>query len=339
MTGKTEHPDGRTYIIAEMACSHDGDPALAKEIIDGAGEAGADAVQFQIWSLRDMMVPRHPEFEKVAGVELSQAAWADLAAYSRDRHPEMEVIACVYERGSVDFAETIGADAYKLHSADLSNPHMVKYAAARGKRVDLSVGASTLEEIRTALKWIRAVSDCPVWLMYGYQNFPTRTDKVHMAFMKTLKNEFGLPLGYQDHTDAETPDAFYLPAAAVGLGVEILEKHITHDRSKKGIDHEAALNPDEFARFVRMVRTIEGALGVAEPKPFTEEELKYRKYSRKSLVAARDIPAGTVLHDEDLTFMRAEDLGLPPDQSSLLVGRTTTRDIAQYHLVREEDVS
>ena len=332
------HTD-HTYLIAEMACSHEGDPALARKIIDGAGQAGADAIQFQIFSLADIVVPYHPDYEKLTKLELSRQEWADLAGYVRDRYPETQIIACVGERSSVDFAESISLDAYKLHSADLSNPYLVKYVAGTGKRIDLSVGASTLDEIQTAIEWIRSTSDSEIWLMYGYQNFPTPTDEVHLRYMMKLKQLFELPIGYQDHSDADTEAAFWLPAAALGMGVDILEKHITHDRSFKGIDHEAALNPDEFARFVQMVRTVEGAMGISTPKSFSAEELKYRKYAKKSLVASRDLPAGTVISDQDLTFMRADDLGLPPDQSWRLVGRTTQRPIARYHLVREDDVS
>lgn len=328
-----------TYIIAEMACSHEGDPELARKIIDGAGRAGADAIQFQIWVLSEMMVPHNPDFRRVSEIELSPEQWTSLADYAREQFPGLQIIACVYERTSVDFCERIGVDAYKLHSADLSNPYLVKYVAEMGKRIDLSVGASTPDEIATAIDWIKRVPDSDIWLMYGYQNFPTPTDAVHLRYMMKLKQLFELPLGYQDHSDADTEAAFWLPAAALGLGVDILEKHITHDRAYKGIDHEAALNPDEFARFVQMIRTIEGAMGESVPRPFSEEELKYREYSKKSLVANRDLPEGATISEQDLTFMRAEKLGLPPDQGWRLVGRTTKRPIPRYHLIREEDVT
>lgn len=330
--------DRSFFIIAEMACSHDGDLKLARKIIDGAGNAGADAIQFQMWKVQQMMVPHHPEFDKVLQIELSREEWAALANYVREHYPAMEIIACVYERSSVDFAEEVGVDAYKLHSADLSNPYLVRYVAQTGKRIDLSVGVSTLDEIQTALEWIREISNPEIWLMYGYQNFPTPTDEVHMRYMLKLKQLFELPVGYQDHSDGESEAAFWLPAAAYGMGLNILEKHITHDRSLRGIDHEAALNPDEFAQFVDMVRTIEGAMGVSIPKPFSDEELKYRKYAKKSLVAARNLSEGETISDEDLTFMRAEDLGLPPDQNWRLLGKTMRRSIDKYHLIREEDV-
>jgi N,N'-diacetyllegionaminate synthase len=326
------------YIIAEMACSHDGDPKLAEMIIDGAGKAGADAIQFQVWKLAEMMVPQHPDYQSVSKIELSRSEWSDLAGYTRKRYPVMEIIACIYEQSSIDFCQEISVDAYKIHSADLSNPTLVKYAAKTGKRIDLSVGASTLDEIQTALDWIRSTSDSPVWLMYGYQNFPTRPDEIHLDFIKTLKESFKLSVGYQDHSDAESETAYWLPAYAMGLGVTILEKHITHNRSLKGFDHEAALNPDEFALFVQMVRTIESAKGISTPKPFTEEELKYRKYAKKSLVAAKDLPSEKVITENDMVFMRAEDLGLPPDQSERLIGKKTKHKIDQYHLITEDDV-
>ena len=325
----------RTHIIAEMACSHEGDAAFARKIIDGAAQAGADSIQFQIWSLKDMVVPHHPDYQMLTRIELSRDVWRGLADYVREKFPAMQIIACVYERSSVDFAETIAVDAYKIHSADLSNPVLIKHVAQTNKRIDLSVGASTTGEMQAALEWINGRE---TWLMYGYQGFPTPTNAINLNYMMKLKQLFELPVGYQDHSDANLPAAFWLPAAALGMGVDVLEKHITHDRSYKGIDHEAALNPDEFARFVEMVREIEAARGHSTPRPFSAEEVKYRKYSKKSLVAARELGEGEVVAAEDLLFMRADSLGVTPDQAERLVNRKVRRLIAAYHLVTEDDL-
>ena len=146
-------------------------------------------------------------------------------------------------------------------------------------------------------------------------------------------------IGYQDHSDADTDAAFWLPAVAVGMGLDILEKHITHDRSLKSIDHEAALNPEEFSRFVTMVREIEAAKGIAIPKPFSADELKYQKYAKKSIVARQDLPAGSRVTENDLLFMRSDGIGLPPDQAYRLIGRVTNRGIAAYYLILEDDVT
>jgi N,N'-diacetyllegionaminate synthase len=326
------------YIIAEMACSHEGDPAIARAIIDRAGAAGADAIQFQIWKLADLDVPHHPDYAARAKLELSQEEWAGLARYSRERYPKMHIIGCIYERESVDFCERIDVDAYKLHSADLSNPYLVKYVAQKGRRIDLSVGASTLDEIQTAVQWIVQASTAPIWMMYGFQNFPTNPADIHLDYMKKLQDLFGLPVGYQDHSDGDSPAAFWLPAAAAGMGIGILEKHITHDRSKKGTDYQAALNPDEFEQFVQMVRQIEAAKGSPVPHPFSPAEQVYRQYAKKSIVAGHDLARGATLAEDDLRFMRAGELGLPPDQAQRLLGRKLKTDVARYELIRERDV-
>jgi len=250
----------------------------------------------------------------------------------------MEIISCVYDTHATDLAVSLGVDALKLHAADLANPGLLRYVAATGKRIDLSVGAASLEEIDFALEALRGSGGDEIWLMYGLQLFPTPPGAIDLRFMAMLKERYGLPVGYQDHADAEGEEAFWLPAAAVGAGVDVLKKHITHDRSKKGIDHQAALNPDEFQRFVKMVREIESAMGSGAPRPFSEEELEYRRYARKSLVAARDIANGEVLEEKDFVAMRAPDIGVPPADIDRLIGRTSIRDLATYSLVTEDDL-
>ena len=326
------------FVIAEMACSHEGDRRLARVIVDAAGRAGANAIQFQIWTPAAIAVPDHQDFAVLQRLAMSHADWTALAEHTRAAYPSMEIIACVYEREAADFAAAIGVDAFKLHTADLSNPGLITHVAALGKRVDLSVGASTPDEVDDALGWIRDNGNAPVWLMYGYQNFPTRVDDVHLRYLTTLQDRFRLPVGYQDHTDAEHPAAFWLPAAALGLGVMIQEKHLTHDRSKKGADHQAALNPDEFARFVEMTRAVDRSLGIAAPRPFSPEDMRYRVYSKKSIVASRPLDAGTLVTSTDLAFLRANELGLPPADAGRLIGRRVRRALAQFELMREADV-
>jgi len=322
-----------------MACSHDGDPSLARTIVDAAARAGADAVQLQIWSLPAMVVARHPQYPDLARLELPHGAWRDLVAYIRDRHPRLGIVACVYETESCDFCEELGVDALKIHSADLSNPALMERVARTGKRIDLSVGASTIEEIRLAVERVNRASASPIWLMNGVQVFPTPPVEARLSYTLLLGRLFGLPVGYQDHSDAESGAAFWLPAAAVGMGVDVIEKHLTHDRSKKGADHQSALDPDEFVRFVAMVREVEAAVGDERPRGFSESEQRYRLYSKKSLVAARDLAAGARVEPGDLIALRAAELGLPPDQASKLVGRTTRRALAAQELVLESDLS
>jgi sialic acid synthase SpsE len=327
-----------TYIIAEMACSHDGSVDLARTIIKGAGEARADAVQFQIWQAEDMVVPSHSALPLLRKIELASAQWGALAGYCRAHFQEMEIIACVYDAHGVDVALDIGVDALKLHAADLCNPGLLRLVGSVGKRVDLSTGAASLGEIEAAVGILSEAGVPGIWLMYGFQRFPTPADAIDLKFMMQLGRLFGLPVGYQDHADPETDAAFWLPAAAVGMGAAAIEKHITHDRSKKGVDHEAALNPDEFSKFVEMVRLIDSAMGTGNPRPFTVEELEYRQYARKSLVLARDLEAGTCIDQADLRVMRAPELGIPPDRLDELVGRKLRDPLAAFSLLTWDDV-
>ncbi|OGJ58216.1 hypothetical protein A3C37_04615 [Candidatus Peribacteria bacterium RIFCSPHIGHO2_02_FULL_53_20] len=326
------------YIIAEMACSHEGDPALAQAIIDGAGKVGANAIQFQIWRLELASAPSLPNYAVLQNLEMSFDVWRDLHTYSKKHYPEMEIIACVSERESLAFAETLGVDAYKIHASDLENPVFISAVAKTGKRIDLAVGATTKEEITRAIGWIRETSSSPVWLMYGVQNFPTRSADAHLLHMLQLREDFALPVGYQDHSDAETHAAFWIPAASVGMGIDIQEKHITHDRSKKGIDHEAALNPDEFTEFVRMCNEVQAARGKKEWRPFSPNEEKYRAYARKSIVAARDLAKGTVLMEDDLLALRASPPGLPPVDLPRFLGKTLECAKSRYEHLISDDV-
>lgn len=327
-----------TYVIAEMACSHEGSPELARIIIDAAGTAGADAIQFQMWRLGDMVTPDHPDIELLRRLEMSWEQWGGLADYARSRHPGLDLVACVYEPFTVDFAVRIGVAAFKLHSSDLSNPILVRKVARTGIPLHLSVGASSLDEIQAALEWARQEGCADITLMFGYQNFPTRIDDAHMRYMLKLKSLFELPIGYQDHTDAELPGAFHLPAAAMGLGVDILEKHITHDRSLRGVDHQAALNPVEFAGFVRMVRDIELGMGVGIPKPWSEEERHYRAIAKKSVVLLRAMEAGETVGEADIGFLRASRPGLPPTRMAWLAGKALQRALPIWHVLEEGDV-
>lgn len=328
----------RTFVIAEMACSHDGEPAHARALIDCAGDAGADAIQFQVWLADDLMVPYHSEFERHRALQLERDEWTALYEYTRSRYPELQIIACVYENASVEFCEALGVDAYKVHSSDLSNRVLLDAVARTGKRIDLSVGASTLTEIQDAIARVSERSAADIWLMYGLQNFPTPPSAVHLDYLAKLGPLFELPIGYQDHSDPETDASLWIPAAAQGMGVDILEKHLTHDRDLKGVDHEAALNPDEFVRFVAMVRQIDEARGDSRPKPFTTDEHTYRRYAKKRMVASRSLKAGTVIEDDHIRFMRAEAFTLTPDKLDLVVGQRLRRDLDRFEPFLLEDV-
>lgn len=317
-----------------MACSHEGDTNLAKQIIQAAGKAGADAIQFQIWSLSDYMSHTHPDYSKLERIELSAQHWKDLATFSKQHFPRMEIIACVSEEKSIALCETLPVSAFKIHAGDIENIQLLQHARKSGKRIDLSIGACTIQEIERAIAALGY--DTQVWLMYGMQRFPTPIDEVHLRHLVELARYFGKAVGYQDHTDGGDPAGFWIPAAAIGMGITIQEKHLTHDRSKKGIDHEAALDPAEFSEFVRMVRTLELAMGEPGIREFSSSQLAYRKYARKSLVAKKDLQPGDEISEQNIAAMRVEEPGLSPVDLSELVGQKLKTAVLKGHRLTPE---
>ncbi len=328
----------RIYIVAEMACSHEGRPDLARIIIDGAGRAGADAIQLQIWSLKHMMSPQRKEYDFLKRIEISQKEWVKLRDYVRTNYPEMQLYVCVYEHNSIEFIDSLDLDGYKLNSSDLSNPLVLDKIAHTGKPINLSIGASTISEIHAAIERIRRISEAKVTLMYGHQSFPTKPENINLSYISKIRKLFELPVGYQDHCDGDSEAGFWLPAASMGMRVNVIEKHITHDRSKKGVDHESALNPDEFVKFVEMIRLIDVAKGCSTPRSFSDDEIKYRQFQKKSIVAVRDLNNEHVLTGNDITFMRAEKLGLSPNKFEKLIGKTLKHDIDAYEIIDKGDV-
>lgn len=327
----------KTYIIAEMACSHEGDPAIAKTIINAAATSGADAIQFQVWDKNEIITTTHPDAPILEVLEMSREEWQHLVDHVRTSHSSLDIIACVYEEESLNFCDKAGVDAFKIHAADITNMPLLRQVGKRKKRTDLSIGACSLEEISAAVDALKA-GGCPdIWLMYGLQNFPTPPKDIDLKLLAKIGDITGLKIGYQDHSPPEDLSAYSMCAAARGLGITVLEKHITHDRRKKGADHQAALNPDEFHKFTAMVRDLDKALGGGEIKPLTEAELQYRKYSRKSLVANREIAKGDMLRSHDFKVLRAETQGIDPRYQDDILELKATRDIKAGEVFQEGD--
>lgn len=321
------------YVIAETACAHEGSVEIAHTLIDAAARAKADAVQLQMWSIPHYIVPHHPATSLLHKLQILPDEWRELIAHAKETG--LDVFTTVGDRFSADLAYECGIDAFKLHSSDLSNPYLTQYLASMGKPITLGTGASTLDEIADGIRMIQKAGCRDIVLMHGYQNYPTTVEEAHLRYMRSLKQLFQLPIGYQDHTDGDSPLGFVLPLVTLGMGVNVLEKHITHDRSKEGADHEAALNPDEMIRFVQWVRQVESAMGSPSPHEFSEAELRYRHSAKKSIVAARDIAAGEALTEELFLYMRAEP-GLPPTEAQRLTGRRARVDIAKHQNITDD---
>lgn len=325
-----------TFIIAEMACAHNGDLDQALKLVDVASESGADAIQLQLFSVKDYIVPSHPGYEIVKKLELTADQWEKII--ERVKKHNIILFVAAYDRPSVDLAVKNGVDSFKIHSQDLSNPYLTQYIASKGKLITLSTGASTVGEIERGIDFLKKGGCSDIVLMHGYQNFPTRIEEVNLLFMGYLKEKFHLPVGYQDHTDGNDPLSMILPLISLGFGANVIEKHYNLDRGKKGIDYQSALDPHELKDFVANLKQAEKAFGTGKPKPFTADEERYRKDGKKNIVSVRDLAEGQKISFEDIVFVRSAP-GIPPTEADKIVGKKAKRAIAKHENVMLEDVA
>jgi len=328
------------FIVAEMAWSHDGSVENAKKIIKAASDAKADAIKFHITSLEDYMIPQYRSgkgrvsagreelriYDYLESINLERKDWKELFAYAK----ELGLLICAMcnDPSSLKFASKIDPDLYDIHSSCLSDEDFIKEVAKEMKPVFLGIGSSTLGEIERAIFWIKETGNNDIALMYGFQSYPTKLEDMHLRYIQSLKQIFSLPVGFADHTDGASELALITPLIALPFGANIIEKHVTYDRSARGEDFESALDPDVLKKFVKLVREVEKTFGSTAVRPFSEAELNYRQVSKKRTVAKNAIKKNEKITKDKIAFKRSDD-GVYPEESRFLIGRTAKCDIAK----------
>jgi len=319
------------YIVAEMACAHQGKPELAETILNHAIAAQADAIQFQIFSVDHLVSIKHANFDLGKGLEIAHEDWKALIKTAK--HSGLTLWVNAFDQASVELAAAEGVDAIKVHSTDLSNPYMLDSVAATGLPVSLAVGGSLKEEIDYAVTYLREKGREDIILMHGYQGFPTPVDDNNLSFIQTLKNTYDLPVGFQDHAAGESEEAIWLPMMGIAAGADLIEKHLTYDAGLTDIDYQSSLSPKRFKDFVAMVRAASTAIGSPAFRELSEGEVTYRNAMKKVIVAAHDIPAGHVLTLNDMDFLRSEVMGLQAKEASTLIGQTTSKSFEKGEVI------
>jgi len=334
VAGKTIE-DRNVFIIAEMACAHDGDFGKAKELISVASDAAVDAVQLQMFHAPANVVEHHRLRPLLEKIEFDAQQWELLVSESRKR--KLPVFACAYDMPSLKLALDLGVDGIKFNSADLGNREMLELAAKSGVFFTLGTGASRLDEIGEALSTVLAAGARRIVLMHGIQAFPTRIDKADIRRIAVLKQAFDSLVGYADHTDGDNPFAEMIDLIAVGAGACVLEKHFTLNRAAKGIDFQAALNPDQLSGFVRTIRDGVRALGNGSPRSFDDDDMRYRQFQKKRIVAARALAGGTAITRSDIDLLRTEDGdGMEAAAMDAVIGKRLRSSIERHALIRPE---
>ena len=322
------------FIIAEAGVNHNGDLTMAHRLIDAAVEAGADAVKFQTFTTERVISRDAPkanyqvettgasesQFDMVKALELPREAFAQLMAHCEERN--ILFLSTPFDLESVDLLAGIGVEAFKIASGEITNLPLLEHVARNGKPMFVSTGMANIGEVETAVQTIVEAGNRDMVLLHCVSNYPAEPSDVNLRAMDTMARAFGVPVGYSDHTLG-----LEVPLAAVALGACVIEKHFTLDNSLTGPDHRASLEPDELARMVSGIRTVQRSLGHGRKEP-AASEANTAAVARKSLVAARALKAGTML-TEDMIDIKRPGHGLPPSVRRNLVGRTVRVDVAE----------
>lgn len=341
VAGQQIGPGYPCFVIAEAGVNHNGDLNSAYRLVDTAILAGADAVKFQTFKAAALASPNAPkadyqkhgtdsaesQYEMLRRLELSTQDHEALFRYCQRRG--ILFLSSPFDEESADFLETLGVAAFKIPSGEVTNPLFLAHVARKGKPMIISTGMAYLGEIETAIRTVKQEGNNNLILLHCVSNYPADPVNVNLRAMQTMRTAFKTLVGYSDHTMG-----IEVALAAVAMGACVIEKHFTLDRGLPGPDHRASLEPDELATLIEGIRKIELALGHGRKEP-AASELNTAAVARKSLVAAQDIVAGTVL-TESLLAIKRPGTGLPPVLRPSLVGRVAAQDIAAGTLLSLE---
>lgn len=317
----------KPFVLAEVACSHDGSVDKVIDMIKSAANAGFNGIQFQLFSTDLLLAPYHPFYKKVKGLEIKLDDWPPLIKLAQSLG--LKVFANVLETSGMKVAVLSQVDAIKVHSADISNPEMLNSVVNSQLPIVLSTGGSTIEEMRIAVEELKSSGVTNLLLMHGFQAYPTDIDNSNLNFITTLEAMFGLLVGYQDHIDAELEISRTLPLLAMAKGGVLLEKHITDCRSRKGTDYESALDLTELSGFIKLINQAWQSFGSSEIRPLSTQEEQYRRNFKKTIVAARRIDKGKKITRDMICFMRA-DQGYRPIDADKVIGKKCTKVVEKF---------
>ena len=332
--------DGPPFIMAEIGVNHDGDIGIARQLIQAAHRAGADAVKFQLFDA-DLLLACDAglvEYQRAAADSaddllrpLQLAPWdmSPLVAYAKSIG--LAAVVTPFSPSLVAACVRMGVDAIKLASPDLVNHPLVITAKATDLPLILSTGAANMEEVFWAKDWLGKAYEHAVFL-HCVSSYPTPPENATLGAIVALRNEYASMLvGYSDHTVATSTGGL-----AVIAGACLLEKHLTLGRSRPGPDHAASLEPDAFAEYVHIARQAYAMRGPLEKKP-SSIELEVRHQTRQSVVARHALPAGSVLTAVDLTVKRP-GTGIPAAEFYDIIGRKALRPIAANTVLHWSDL-
>ncbi len=339
--GQTVGPDEPAFVIAEAGSNHNGDLETAKELIDVAADAGADAVKFQTFRAEDLYVddrelvddPEDSTYTLLESLEQPYEWIPELYEHCESR--DIQFISSPFdERSAAELAEYV--PAFKVASFTLSHHQFLEELIEYKKPVIMSTGAHEQAEIEEAVNVLRANGVDDIALLHCVSSYPTPIEEINIRAIETLQREFETVVGFSDHTTDPTT----APAAAVALGAPIVEKHFTLDKEMDGPDHSFALEPNELKKMIDGIRQTEKALGDGSLEVAAVES-GTKSRAQRGIFASRSIDVGHQIDKDDLNILRpgsAQKQGLHPKYFDELVGSTLVVDVERGEPVTEEKI-
>lgn len=320
-------------IIAEAGVNHNGSIDLAKKMIDEAKKAGADYIKFQTGVPEEdiSMFAEQAEYQKInTGTSESQLDMVKKLCLPLHSYKELKkycdevgikFMSTPFDFPSIDTLLEIGMDYMKVPSGELTNLPFLRRISQCGMPVIMSTGMCRIGEVEDALQILLegGMKREDIILLHCNTEYPTPFEDVNLKAMLTLRDTFGVRVGYSDHTKG-----IEVPIAAVAMGAEVIEKHFTLDHNLPGPDHIASLEPDELKAMVNSIRNIEKAIGTGLKK-VSNSEAKNIKIARKSIIASRNIKKGETFTVENLTVKRPGN-GVSPMLWDYVIGTKAKRD-------------
>lgn len=334
----------KVFIVAEIGCNHNGSKELARRMVAEAKACGVDAVKFQTFRAKDLISRYAPkaeyqkeatgtgdsQLEMTAKLELPHDDLMELVAYAQKLG--LTVFSTPFDMGSIDFLDSIGQTLWKIPSGEITNlPYLERVGAIRrgGKKIIVSTGMATLEEIKTCINVLVGAGtlEKDIVLLHCNTEYPTPDRDVNILAIQDLKENFpDVSVGFSDHSVG-----YVAAVGAVILGVSLIEKHFTLDKNFPGPDHKASASPDELKTLVNNVRRMEIMAG-SNRKVVTESERKNKIVARKSIVALKNIRVGEVFTENNITCKRPGN-GISPMRWHEVLGKVAERDFGADELI------
>lgn len=328
------------YIIAEIGVNHNGDSDLAKKLIDASVECGVDAVKFQKRDLeslyrKDALDNPNSEsqgFEILLGelkeIELSKKDYFEIVDYCKKK--QITFLCTPWDPVSVDFLEELKTPAYKIASGDMTNLPLINYIAKTKKPMIISTGMSTLEEVDRMISFVK-LKNVPFVILHTNSTYPSPVESLNLNLIPLYFQKFDILVGFSGH---ETGIIGSLTAA--NMGSVIIERHITLDKTMKGLDHSSSLEPNEFKNLIDQIRLSEKAKGKAIKK-MTRAEVLQREVVSKSLISTEDMDIDTVFSEENIE-VKGPERGLSAQFYYDIIGKNAKRKIKKDEYLLDEDL-